>query len=157
MNISTTELPEGYIHYSEIKFAENKHQLILLFTFGVFIVMLSFFLLSVFTASFRPEITNLSGTLNLGLLAALIGLYALSIIIHELIHGQFFWLFTRSKPVFNLRLPFYISVSTPDWFIPARPYAIIGLSPLIIIGIVGLLLLLVIPAGWIMYIIFLSP
>jgi hypothetical protein len=73
--------------------------------------------------------------------------------IHELIRGFFFWVFTRSKPVFAMRL-FYAYAGAPDWYIPTRQYMIVTLGPLVIIGAVGLLLILLAPISWIMFIIF---
>lgn len=85
--------------------------------------------------------------------AVLAGLMFMIFTIHELIHGVFFWVFTRSKPVFGLHL-FYAYTGAPDWYIPTRKFAIIAVSPLVIIGAVGLLLILLAPISWVMFIIF---
>ena len=87
----------------------------------------------------------------LGLLAAA----ALMLVVHELIHGFFFWVFTRSKPVFALHLA-YAYAAAPGWFIPAHQYSIIGLSPLVIITAIGLLLIRLAPAGWILPVILIT-
>ena len=68
--------------------------------------------------------------------------------VHELIHGLFFWLFTGSRPTFGLRLT-YAYAAAPSWYIPRAHYRVIGLAPLVIIGLVCLLLIAVAPAGWI--------
>ena len=154
MNNSTKTLPEGYAQSGEIDLKKNKRLAITLNIAAVFVFFPSFFLLSRFAALIRPGIMNLAGTIRLGMVAALIGLYAISVIIHELIHGIFFRVFTRSKPVFALRLPFYVSVSAPDWYIPSRKYIIVALSPLVIIGAIGLLLILLAPERWVMFVVF---
>ena len=154
MNNSTKTLPEGYAQSGEINLKKNKRLAIILNIAAVFVFFPSFFLLSRFAALIRPGIMNLAGTIRLGMVAALIGLYAISVIIHELIHGIFFRVFTRSKPVFALRLPFYVSVSAPDWYIPSRKYIIVALSPLVIIGAIGLLLILLAPERWVMFVVF---
>jgi hypothetical protein len=74
-------------------------------------------------------------------MAVLIGTVALSFTIHELIHGVFFWVFTRNRPVFALCL-FYAYSAAPNWYIPARQFMIIALGPLVIIGAIGMLLIL---------------
>lgn len=121
------------------------------------VAVLSFFLLSIFAASVRPGLINTSGTLTVlggavGL-AVMAGLMFLFMTIHELIHGFFFWVFTRSKPVYALRL-FYAYAGTPDWYIPTRQFMIVALGPLVIIAAAGLLFILLVPISWIMFIIF---
>ena len=121
---------------------------------GFFVFVLSFFLLSSFAALVRPALMNTSGSINAGIVAVVVVLQTIMLItIHELIHGFFFWVFTRSRPVFALRL-FYAYAGAPDWYIPTRQYTIVTLGPLVIIGAVGLLLMLLAPISWIMFIIF---
>ncbi len=83
----------------------------------------------------------------------MVGLVVLLFTIHESVHGFFFWVFTRSKPVFAIRL-FYAYAGAPDWYIPTRQFAFVTVGPLVIIGAVGLLLILLAPIRWIMFIIF---
>jgi hypothetical protein len=75
-------------------------------------------------------------------------LTVLILVIHELIHGVFFWIFSHSRPVFALR-PLYAYAGAPTWFFPKRQYAITGLGPLVIIGATGLLFLLLAPISWV--------
>jgi len=72
--------------------------------------------------------------------------------VHELIHAIFFWVFTRSKPVFAIRL-FYAYAGAPDWYIPVRKFVYVTVAPLVIIGAVGLLLILVVPQSLIIFIV----
>lgn len=64
--------------------------------------------------------------------------------IHEVIHGAFFWIFTRSKPIFGLKLLFAYA-GAPEWYIPRNQYAIIGLAPLVLITIAGFLVIILAP------------
>ena len=73
--------------------------------------------------------------------------------IHESVHGFFFWVFTRSRPVFAFRL-FYAYAGAPDWYIPTRQFMIVALGPLVIIGAVGILLMLLVPESWVLFIAF---
>jgi hypothetical protein len=159
MLFSTKALPDGYIQTHEIDLAKNKGLAILLNILGFIIFVLTFIILVLFTRWVRPgQLTGpfaISGGLTtVGQLLGLIVLVALNLALHELIHGFFFWVFTRSKPVYALHLA-YAYAAAPDWFIPVRQYWIIGLAPLVIIDSASLLLILVVPASWLLTIVFL--
>lgn len=62
------------------------------------------------------------------------------LLLHELVHGACFWLITHSRPRFGLQAA-YAYAAAPDWFIARNPYLIVGLAPLVLISLVGLLLL----------------
>ena len=96
------------------------------------------------------SITAVGGIVGL---AVIVGLTFLFMTIHELIHGFFFWVFTRSRPVFAFRL-FYAYAGAPDWYIPTRQFMIVALGPLVIIGAAGIVLILLVPISLIMFIIF---
>jgi len=70
---------------------------------------------------------------------------AFFIVIHELIHGLFFWRLIRERPLFGLR-GLYAFAAAPGWYIPRNPYLWIGLSPLVLISLFGLLLVPLIPS-----------
>ncbi len=154
MNYSTQTLPAGYIQSGQIDLKKDKRLSILLniSAFIVFIPM--FYLLSGFTALARPDITNFSETITIGKMLGALGLTVIVLILHEIIHGLFFWIFSRGMPVFALR-PLYAYAGAPTWFFPKLQYAITALGPLVIIGAVGLLLLLLVPVSWILMIAFL--
>jgi len=67
------------------------------------------------------------------------------ITVHELIHGAFFWIFTRSRPVFGLR-GWYAFAAAPGWFLARREYLTIILAPFLILSLLGMLLMALIPA-----------
>ena len=73
----------------------------------------------------------------------------LMVFLHEGIHGLFFWIFSKEKPRFGFRLV-YAYAGSPGWYFAKWPYMIIGISPLVIITIIGFLLLIFVPAGWIL-------
>lgn len=154
MNTSTQTLPVGYIQSGQIDLKKDKRLAILL-NIGAFIVFIPmFYLLPGFAALVRPGITNFSGTITIGNVLGALGLTVVVLIIHEIIHGLFFWIFSHGRPVFALR-PLYAYAGAPAWFFPKRQYAITALGPLVIIGAVGLLLLLLAPISWIPMIAFL--
>lgn len=154
MSISTTTLPEGYVQSGEVNLKKDKRLVVLLNILALFVFVLVFYLLSIIGTLARSGLTNLSGNISLDMVAILVGLTIGILIIHELIHGFFFWVFSRSRPVFGLR-PLYAYAGAPNWFFPKRQFAITALGPLVVIGIAGLLLLLLAPLSWVLTIAFL--
>jgi len=77
------------------------------------------------------------------------------LVCHELIHGVGFWWFTRAKPVFGGNL-FVMYAGAPGWYIPARQHFVIGIAPLVVLTILGLVLMLVVPASWLLSLLFLT-
>jgi hypothetical protein len=154
MNSSAKTLPKGYSQFDEINLKKNKRLAIVLNIVAVFVAIFSVFLLSGFAALVRPGLMNTSGSITLGMIVILVGLYVILMTIHELIHGLFFWMFTHSRPVFGVRL-FYAYTGAPSWYIPHRQYGFIALGPLVIIGVVGMLLMLLVPESWLITIIIL--
>jgi hypothetical protein len=71
---------------------------------------------------------------------------ALMVVIHEWIHGVFFWIFTHEKPVFALKIS-YAFAAAPAWYLPRNAYLMVGLAPLIMISLLLLLLASMIPAS----------
>jgi len=153
MNTSTKTLPEGYDQSGEINLKKNRRLAIILNIVAIFVAVPSFFLLLSFAALVRPGMMNTSGTITAGVAAVVVGLVVMLLTIHELIHGFFFWVFTRSRPVFAIRL-FYAYAGAPAWYIPTRQFVFVAVGPLVIIGAVGLLLMLLIPESWVLFIAF---
>jgi hypothetical protein len=152
VNKSTKTLPEGYVQSGEINLKKNRRLAIALNLIAVPVAALSFFMLLFFAGLVRPSLMNSTGTITVGVWVIVLGLMLLLFTIHELIHGFFFWVFTRSRPVFALRL-FYAYAGAPDWYIPTRQFMIVALGPLVIIGVVGMLLMLLVPESWVVLIV----
>ena len=154
MTTSTQMLPDGYFQSGEINLKKNKRLAILLNIVAFFIFIISFVLLSIFGTVIRLGTMNISGSISAGPVLILMGLTVFILIIHELIHGVFFWMFSRSNPIFAIR-PLYAYAGAPTWFFPNRQYATIALAPLVIIGAIGLLLMMLAPVSWLLMIAFL--
>lgn len=95
------------------------------------------------SAALRLEITSLGAALLAS--GILLVILALMLVLHEAIHGLFFRLFTGDRPVFAFHWA-YAYAAAPDWFIPRRQYAVIGLAPLVFITLGGLAAMLIVPA-----------
>ena len=61
------------------------------------------------------------------------------LIFHEMLHGIFFWIFTRERPKFAFK-GFYAYAAAPDWFLPKDQYVIVGLAPFIVISVLSIFL-----------------
>ncbi len=70
-----------------------------------------------------------------------------AIVLHEMIHGLFFWYFSRHKPEFGWG-PGYAFAAMPDWYFPKASYLWIGLSPLVVLSGFGLALSVIAPQSW---------
>lgn len=154
MNTPTQILPDGYVQSDEINLKKNKPLTILLNIFAFFIFSISFALLSIFGTVIRLGMVKMSGSISTGSMLIMLGSMVFILVIHELIHGLFFWMFSRSKPVLAIRL-LYAYAGAPAWFFPKHQYALIALVPLVMIGVVGLLLIMLVPASWFLMIAFL--
>lgn len=124
----------------------NKRLNLALNLLGVAALVVASWLLYQLAGEIKPGILAPSSFLLLGgpeLLALIAGLAAV-IVLHELIHGLFFWGFTGERFQFGIR-PFYAFAAAPNWFIPRSQFVIIGLAPFIIITILGIGLIWALP------------
>jgi hypothetical protein len=151
MNQSSQTLPENFELVFSTDLATKKTMAIVLGLVGVGVTLLTLWLLAIFSNFIHPELYDTShrGSFNLVGFLLLVLLFPLNLIVHEIIHGIFFWIFTHSKPVFALRLT-YAYAAAPDWYIPKNKYWIISLAPLVIIGIAGLLVMVFCPPAFIL-------
>ena len=102
-------------------------------------------------AALRPDFA-LEGHFDTVWQVLLVGLATVLIIfvtvtIHELVHGFFFWLFSKSRPQFGLG-PGYAYAAAPDWFFPKGQYIVIGLAPLVVLTVAGLIAIAIAPLAW---------
>jgi hypothetical protein len=58
-------------------------------------------------------------------------------IVHELVHGLFFWALTRERPAFGAQ-SLYFYTGAPDWYLSRSQHVLVGLSPLVLVTVVGL-------------------
>jgi hypothetical protein len=118
----------------------NLAVLFMFFVFGYFFLWL--------VRTLRPESWSFDLILlsEIGFLDLAI-VFALMIILHEGIHGIFLWVFTREPPRFGLKL-LYAYAAAPDWYIRRNSFIWVGLSPMILISIFGLIAILLVPVSW---------
>ena len=63
----------------------------------------------------------------------------LMLVFHEMVHGIFFWAFTREMPKFAFK-GIYAYAAAPGWFLPKGQYVIVGLAPFIVISLLSIFL-----------------
>jgi hypothetical protein len=145
---ATRALPTHYLLTGEVTLKGNSRLLILLNVLAIpwFSACAAFF---IFMASRLAPRDAASGaargeTITMSALTIVL-VWALATIIlvlmlHELTHGVFFWLFTGSRPRFGFKGA-YAYAAAPGWYIPRPQFLIIGLAPLILLSLVGISLL----------------
>jgi hypothetical protein len=126
----------------------NLGSLLLLFLFG--------WLFVTYTRLIRPGILaeGISFSFNpLYFVISVLAVFAVVIVVHELFHGLFFWIFTRRRPRFGMG-GWYAFASAPGWYFPRRQYLVIGLAPVVALSVIGMVLLAILPAGMIIITLF---
>jgi len=164
----TRVLPSHYSPLATIDISKNKIAMAAAVVSFIVLFLTAIWLVAKFSAIFRPaalegsgfsdiltktsEHTTFSFTLPLmtGIFLALV----LVLLLHELVHGVFFWRLAGKRPEFNLKaLGFYVA-SPSDVYYPRNKYLTVGIAPLILLTIIGLLLIVVVPAFFIPFLIF---
>lgn len=99
------------------------------------------------------EDTSIQFTVNLLNIVLLLGAFFLMVIafflmivVHEAIHGVFFWIFTRDRPIFGFRGP-YAFAAAPEWYLPRNHYLVVGLAPFVLITLCGIALIPALPGS----------
>jgi len=137
-------LPPTYAFYRKIDLSKDRKLLIALNGGSVLLFFFSGWLILNLAAILRPALfLNQFEFTPLGI-CLFLGAYSLMIVIHELIHGFFFWLFTKEKPSFGFKF-LCAYAAAPNWYIPRKPYLVITLAPFVLITFIGLILLPVVP------------
>ena len=152
----TQTLPPGYQAAGKIDLKTNKSFLVwmniggaaLLFAFGWLFIRLLIWL--------RPEAAVEALSLQIsgiqGIFASLAFFLVISlavILLHEAVHGLFFWLFTGGRPVFAFR-GLYASASAPGWYLPRGQYLVVALAPLTLLSLAGLVFMYFAPPAWLL-------
>jgi hypothetical protein len=145
---ATRELPNNFILYKEIDLSKNRALVIVLNIAGLFLYILFGWAFLKIGNIMRPDINTaelLQSSSPLLIIWILIS-FALVLILHEFIHGLFFWLVTGDRPKFGFRGA-YAFAGAPNWYLPRIPYLVIGSAPLVVITILGIALIIYVPAG----------
>lgn len=144
----TKTLPETYSLAWAVDMKKDARLNWTLQILGMFWFILGGWALWKIVSLLRPDfIPQTQFAVSLPLLAGILFVILVTLILHELTHGLFFWLFTREKPTFGIG-PGYAYAAAPDWYFPKGKYLVIGLAPLVLLTILGLAAIAFVPAAW---------
>jgi hypothetical protein len=141
----TRILPAGYKALWTLDLARSKKSALLL-NFAAFPLLVLFgWTFAKIAVLLRPEILSYAFYREIPVhpfvfFFLFLGMILGIMVLHEAIHGFFFWYFTQSRPIFGVRLLFAYA-GAPEWYIPRIHYAIIGFAPLVVITVAGFLLI----------------
>lgn len=136
---------------------KDKDLLLILNFFSAGLFILSFYVLSWFVQWLRSGITpeDISFSISITGVAdflvpflVILGITLVMITVHEAIHGIFFRVFTGGRVKFAFKWT-HAYAAAPDWYLPKKPYMVISLAPLVLMTVVGILVLLWVPANWV--------
>lgn len=154
-NRATRQLPAGYTPQRVFRLDSTRALIVMNLAGLVLLIGAGMLFVGLFTA-LRREDLGAALSVQVGGLGDLIRVLAvtalvlvLMVVLHEAVHGAFFWLYTRSRPVFAYKGA-YAYAAAPDWFIPRNQYIVVGLAPLVILSAAGVVLAAVAPAGWLL-------
>jgi hypothetical protein len=153
---ATNVLPDNARLVYSLNLLKNKRVFWLLQIPALFGFFIFGFLFLMWTIWLRPGLRQtFSAGLKITLLDLLVFIISLVVflVLHELIHGAFFWIYSRSRPRFGLRSG-YAYAAAPGWYFPRRQYLVIALAPFLLLSILGMILLRVVPVGMLAAILF---
>jgi hypothetical protein len=144
-------IPENFTLAWSLDFKHNTRLNIILQVLGLGWMALMGWLLTICVLWMRPEFNNsmkagFAGNI-LSVLVVLIFVMAVTIFLHELVHGLLFWCFSHHHPEFGIGIG-YAFAAMPDWFFPKRQYLVIGLSPLVLLTGLGLAVCTFVPQSF---------
>lgn len=146
-NSSTQALPEGYQKSHEFNLKKDIKLLLGLNLIGFVLLILCINVLAWYSNLVRPagSLEGFSGSIEgtggiLVFSGMLLLVIVLMVLLHEAVHGLFFWIFTHRIPVFAVRLS-YAYAAAPGCYLPRGRYIVVGLAPLVILTLAGLALI----------------
>jgi hypothetical protein len=145
---ATSVLPHGYSAAGTITVKGNPRLVIGLNLAALpWAVLCTIFFLLV-TGLLRP--IGAGFTIRVSLIG-LVAVFALTILLHEPVHGLVVWAYTGSPPRFGIGA-WYAYASAPGWYLPRGPFLVVGLAPLLGLSAVGLAVVPFLPpasVGWV--------
>ena len=149
-------LPPGYQPVMEFNLRKNPRAMLILNGIGFILFLAAAALIQIYGQLVRPQDSiGVSGSIDsfaeiFRFLSLLLLDVIVLVILHEGVHGLCFWLITGKRPVFSIG-PGYAAAAAPQSLLAKKPYLITALSPLVVLTVLGLILIPVIPSGWLFY------
>lgn len=134
---ATKILPDNFTLFHTLNLANRKLMIgmnlvgiLLLFVFGWLFMGVAAALNPTF---FWLELQILAKTLRFS--AFLLTMF-LVVVLHELSHAIFFWLFSGERPKIGFNF-LYAYAAAPDWYFPRTQFVLIGLAPVLLMTLAG--------------------
>jgi hypothetical protein len=152
-----TQLPDGYSERASIDLKRDYQFVLWMQLWGLLGLGISLVLFWRLMIALRPESRGLFTLIErlpeggvsiqfpLGLLVGLLASTVLMVVLHEAVHGIFFWLFTSRRPRFGFKIYYAYAATPPGVYLTRRMYFVVGAAPLVLLSIAGVLLLPVVP------------
>jgi hypothetical protein len=155
-----TVLPSHYTPQATIDMTKNKIAIVAAVLSFIVLFLSAIWLVVKFTVIFRPDALEVSGfsniltktseyttfTFTVQLIIAILLALVLVMLLHELVHGMFFWGFAGKRPEFSFKALGVYVASPSDIYYPRNKYLTVGIAPLVLLTVIGLLLIVVVPA-----------
>lgn len=158
---ATTVLPANYRQRAVLDLSKNRIAAVGAIALGIILLLIVGWLVVQLTNLLRPtELEGsglrdmltiapdgaISGAIPAQLMVATVIALALLMLIHELVHGVFYWHFSGKRPTLGIAWVGVCVAGPSGVYFPRNQYLIVGIAPLVLLTPVGLLLLLIVPA-----------
>jgi hypothetical protein len=152
---ATRELPDHYAELHHIHLIKNRGIALWLNLAGIGLFLVFGVWFARTSIRLRPDfwVDGLPVIVGSEILAFILAFIAM-LILHEGVHGVLFWLYSGQRPHFGLRWG-YAYASAPDWYFTRNQFLVIALGPLVLISLFGILLMRLVPLGWLPTLLFL--
>jgi hypothetical protein len=161
-------LPTNYSRYTVLEPSKNPKFIFGAIIIGIALLIIAGWLFVIFSNSLRP--TALDGMRFHDLFTSTatgssfvipstffqnIGLALIAVLIlHEFVHGLFYWLFSNRRPNFGFQGLLPYAAAPSGVYFPRNKFLIVGLSPLILLTAAGLLLIVIVPIAYVPFLLF---
>jgi len=156
---ATTALPMNYHRQATLDLSRNRMAVVGAIASGIVLLLAVGWLLVQFTNFVRPtalealRLRDIPTTTPDGGTSVTIpivdGVVALVLVmlIHELVHGMFYWQFAGRRPILGIKgLGVYVAAPSEVYF-PRSRYLVVGIAPLVLLTLAGLLLVIIVPVA----------
>lgn len=161
-------LPPNYAKYTIIEPSKNLKFVIVAVVSGIVVLLFSGWLIVLFTNEFRPNaldgmrfhdfLRSTADEFSLVVPPAFFPNFGLALvtvlIFHELVHGLFYWLFSSHQPKFGFQGLFPYAAAPSGIFFPRNQFLVVGLSPLMLLTVIGLPLMVIVPIAFVPFLLF---
>ena len=154
---ATTTLPTHYRRQATLDLSKSRKAVVGAIVSGIVLLITVGWLFVQFTNLVRPTALDTLGFHDLLTItpnghtsitipfADVVIALVLVMLIHELVHGVFFWRFTGKCPTLGIKgLGVYVAAPA-EFYFPRNQYLVVGIAPLVLLTLVGLLLVTIVP------------